>query len=243
MKGLLKRIREFFVNTLFNPKWKCIACEKEIFDQGYLCDDCKKSMPYSGGVICDHCGRQLKAPQNYCTTCKNRLVSTEKARSVYVYKKPVDTLIQKLKYGNGRYLVEPLAEELSLLYFKSYFNADYLTFVPMHVKAQAKRGYNQSKLLADALSEKIGVQVVQCLEKTKETKRQATLTREQRRKNLIDSFKIIDRKTLKDKTVVIIDDVSTTGSTAEVVAEKLKKAGAKVVYLLTIASVPPKNGY
>ena len=79
--------------------------------------------------------------------------------------------------------------------------------------------------------------------KVKETKRQATLSRDDRLKNLKGAFRVKNKKEIKDKTVLIVDDVTTTGATGEAVAEKLKKAGAKAVYLLTVASLPPKDKY
>ena len=113
----------------------------------------------------------------------------------------------------------------------------------MSVRAEKRRGYNQSKLLAQKLSELIGVDVLDCLIKTKETERQATLTGEQRRKNLVDAFKVIDKKSVKDKSILIVDDVTTTGATAQIIAQKLKNAGAIKVYLITVASVPPFDKY
>ena len=61
--------------------------------------------------------------------------------------------------------------------------------------------------------------------------------------NLKGAFKVTDRKGIKDKVVVIVDDVTTTGQTAEAVAERLKRAGAKTVYLITVASLPPDDKY
>ena len=113
----------------------------------------------------------------------------------------------------------------------------------MTEKAEAKRGYNQSKLLAQKLCEKINVQVIDCLVKSKETKRQATLTASERRKNLTDSFRVVNKKLVKGKSILIVDDVTTTGATAQILAQKLKGAGATNVYLITVASVPPFDKY
>ena len=116
-------------------------------------------------------------------------------------------------------------------------------YVPMTEKALKKRGYNQSKLLAEALSLKTEVPVLDCVVKVKETKRQATLKRGERLKNLKEAFRVCDKKAVKDKTIVLVDDVTTTGATAEVIAERLKSAGAKLVYLITVASTPPIDKY
>jgi competence protein ComFC len=167
----------------------------------------------------------------------------DKARSVFVYKEPINYLIQGLKYSNQRYLIDFFRKDLKNLYLQNYFNADYIIGIPMTKKSLRKRGYNQSILLAKALSEDTGVSYLDCVEKVKESKRQAKLGRAERLKNLKGVFKVINKKLVKDKTIVIVDDVSTTGATAQTVAERLKSAGAKSVYLLTVASVPPRENY
>ena len=97
---------------------------------------------------------------------------------------------------------------------------------------------NKNKLTdAEKTAEIMNIPVKECLIKTRETKRQAKLNGEQRRKNLIGAFKVIDKSAVKDKTALIIDDVTTTGATAEAIAEALKKAGARSVLLATVAGV------
>lgn len=239
--------KEFFAKVfkrhLFNPDWRCLSCGKEIFGKEKFCENCLNILPFNDGYICGHCGRAVIAPENYCTTCKNNLVSLDKCRSCFVYKKPVSNMIQRLKYSNQRYLVDYFAERLKFIYLQNYFNADYFAFVPMSEKAKKKRGYNQSELLAQALSKLTDVPVFYGLIKKGETKRQVTLGRKDRLKNLQDSFRVKDKKSVMGKTLVIIDDVTTTGATAEAVARELKRVGAKTVYLITVASTPPIDKY
>lgn len=242
MKNLFVKIAKFLKEHFYNPKWRCIACGREIFE-GNFCEDCKRELPFNNGIICQHCGRKVIGLENYCSTCKGVLVSLDKCRSAFNYEPPISTLIKKMKYGNGRYIADVLSEYLAPLYFKNYFNADFLTFIPMTDKAKKKRGYNQGQLLAQALSKRVGVPVVECLKKVKDTERQAKLTRAERLKNLTDAYKVVDKKAVKDKTILIIDDVSTTGATAQAAADKLKRAGAKVVCMLSVASVPPIENY
>ena len=242
MKDFFVKLANALKKYFYNPKWRCLACGKEIFS-GDFCDECLKTLPYNDGVICNHCGRAVIAPENYCSTCKGILTSLDKCRSAFVYKPPISSLIKKMKYENGKYLFNVFAEYLSQVYFKNYFNADYFTYVPMTEKSRRKRGYNQSQKLAEITAELTGVPLLDCIIKVKDTARQAKLGRVDRIKNLADAFRVSDKKSVNEKSIVIIDDVSTTGATAQVVAEKLKKAGAKSVYLLTIASVPPIDNY
>ncbi len=233
----------FFRKHVFNPEWQCVCCGAENFDGGYFCKDCLKTLSFNDKAICDHCGRKVIESEAYCSTCKEHMTSVDKARSVFNYQQPVSGLIQNLKYKNNRYLAEVFGDYLYVIYLKNYFNADYLCYVPMTKKAERKRGYNQSQLLAKGLSIKTGVPIGEFIIKAKETERQAKLNRKERLKNLNGAFKVTDKKSVKDKTILIVDDVSTTGSTAQAIAEKLKKAGAKTVYLLTVASTPPLDNY
>ncbi len=243
VKDFFAKLKTFFHQYLYYPKWRCLGCNKEIFTEEFFCEDCKKTLPRIEKNYCEKCGRQLKLSADTCTTCKGKAVYVDKSRSIYTYKKPINGLIMQLKYYNKQFIAEVFVEDLVNLYYKSYFNADYLAYVPMTEKSQKERGYNQSKLLAEQVSKIINVPVFNGMKKLRETKRQAKLNREQRLKNLQGSFSLSQRKEIKNKTVVIIDDVLTTGATGEVVAEIYKKYGAKQVFLLTIASVPNKDGY
>ena len=242
-KDLVQKLAKGIRKNFFNVKWRCNVCGKEIFDGGYFCEDCYATLPFNDGTVCAHCGRKVIAFEEYCSTCKGVLVSLDKCRSVYTYAPPISALIKRAKYNNRKYLLDCFSEDLANLYLKNYFNADYLTFVPMGRKAQRRRGYNQSQVLCEKVSQRVNVPVFYGIEKIKETERQAKLDREKRLKNLKDAFHISVRKDIKDKTIVIVDDVSTTGATGEALASKLKRAGAKSISLITVASVPPIEKY
>ena len=227
--SFIKKLKEFLSKYLFNTKWRCLSCGREIFDGGYLCDDCKKDLPLNDGNICDRCGRKTIQSQMACTTCKQGVQNFNKARSSFDYQKPVRQFIQKLKFYNKRFYAEVLAEYLAITYFKNMFAPDVITYVPMTEKAKRKRGYNQSEMLAKELSKRVNVEVVDCLVKIKETKRQAKLNKAQRMKNLQGAFRVVDRKLVKNKRVLLVDDVLTTGTTVNTVSEKLLKAGATSV--------------
>ncbi len=241
--GFFEKVKAFFKKTVYNPEWTCALCGREKFNGGVLCADCEREMPYNDGYICAHCGRKTLAATEYCSTCSEALTAFDRGRSVYTYEGKIPSLIMGLKYYNKQYLVDYFAEKLSFVYLQNYFNADYITGVPMTEKAKKNRGYNQSELLAKALAERINVQYIDCIIKVKETKRQAKLKRKDRLKNLDGAFRVKNRAAVKGKKIVIVDDVSTTGATAQVIADRLKRAGALRVYLLSVASTPPIDKY
>ena len=241
--GIRQFFKDLFNKYFYNPHWKCLLCGKEVFEGQEFCDDCKKALPYNDGPMCGHCGRKTISFENYCSTCKNVLVDLDECRSAFNYAYPISKLIKDAKYNNAIYVIDYFAKQLSLVYFQNYFNSDYLVYIPMTEKAQKRRGYNQSKILAEKLSERIDVPVLECLKKVKDTKRQATLGRTDRLKNLEGAFRVVDKKSVLDKKILLVDDVTTTGATAQVVASRLKKAGAKIVNLITVASTPPIDKY
>ncbi len=232
-----KWITSLFEKVFYDNKWTCNSCGAEIFTDEYFCAQCKSKLPYNNKSICEHCGRQTAVAETYCLTCKNNLPSIDKGRSPFVYSTPISGLIKKLKYKKKGYIADILGDYLAITYWKYFMSADCIVYPPMTKKALRKREYNHAELLANRLSEKIKIPVIDVIEKVKETDRQAKLNRADRMKNLVGAFKIKSRKAIKDKKVIIVDDVTTTGATAEILAAKLKKAGAKYVILLTVASV------
>ena len=161
----------------------------------------------------------------------------ETARSAFVYDGVVALLLQKLKYGGEKYLAEEFAKDLYKLFATSVTHADGIVCVPMSRKRERERGYNQSELLARNLSALSGVPFLDVTVKRKETESQVGKDYKERRKNLDGSFGISDKKAVRDKRIVIVDDVSTTGTTSDILAAALKAAGAAEVFVLTVASV------
>ncbi len=242
-KERTKKILFALKEHLFNPKWKCNACEEEIFNGQYFCSDCQKSLPIITSDYCEKCGRQLKAGSTNCTDCKERMIYVDKARSLYSYEGAISKLIKGLKFYNKKYVVDIFINDLSNLYFKSYFNADNILFVPMTIKAESVRGFNQSKLIAEKLAQATNVPLLDGVSKVKETKRQSTLNGKERLENVKGAFKLKKGVVVKDKTIVLVDDVFTTGATSEAIAKVLKDKGASKVYLLTVSSLKNKKGY
>ena len=236
-------VKNVIAKYFFNTTWRCNACGKEIFDGEYFCEDCLKTLPVNDGYICAHCGRATIQPEEYCSTCKDKLTAIDRGRSAFEYKPPISAMIKKVKYYNRRYHVEYFAERLKQVYLQNYFNADFILGVPMTKKAKRKRGFNQSELLAESVAKMLSIPIYSGLAKVKDTKRQAKLTRKERVLNLSGTFKVVDKNTIKDKSLVVIDDVTTTGSTLQIIAETLKKAGAKQVFAITVASVAPIDKY
>ena len=226
------KINDYF----FNLSLRCNACGKEN-NSGYFCDGCKEILPYNN-VYCGKCGRSTINKEDFCNSCQGQELHFEKARSAFKYQEPINVMIKRLKYRHKKYLSKIFCPILSYLILTEFADTDFIINVPMHKKDKFLRGYNQTQVLAQEISKNIDIPFKNDIfKKCVRTKRQATLNKDERKKNLKNAFVLQDKKLVKGKVITIIDDIMTTGSTVETLAEKLIKAKAKKVYVLTIASV------
>ena len=234
----MNKFVKFLNDALFPESFTCDICGIETFS-GNLCDDCFKTVSFNNREACPVCGRITAFPE-ICLECKARAPLVKKAVSPLVYEDGSTVLITKFKNGEG-YLKEYFADLISqkLQDFPAF---DCIVYVPMTQKAEYRRGYNQAEILAKSISKRLGVPVIKnALVKKKDTPEQKLLSREEREKNLKGCFKVEKATEIKDKDVLIVDDVLTTGATSEAVCALLLKAGAKNVYLATVASVEYKR--
>lgn len=226
--------RKALSEALFPLSYTCDICGIETFKTN-LCPDCLKTVTFNNENSCQICGRKTVLPE-ICLECKARAPLFKRAVSPLVYEGGAATLIAKFKNGNG-YLKEYFA---NLIYekVKDLPKADFIVYVPMTEKAVRKRGYNQALLLAKSLSERINIPVLEnAVLKQKDSDEQKSLSRKEREQNLAGCFKVEKRAEIKGKNLLLIDDVLTTGATADAVCKVLLGAGAARVYLATVASV------
>lgn len=223
--------------NLFPDNYTCDICGVETFGTN-LCADCLKKTPFNNLATCPVCGRRTVRPE-ICLECKEESPPFKKGVSALVYEDNACVLISKFKNGKG-YLKEYFADLLfeKVAYLSRF---DCIVYVPMLKKAERLRGYNQSKLLALALSERVNVPVIKdALVKVKETGEQKSLSKKERKENIAGCFKVAKKEEIKGKSILLVDDVLTTGATAFEITKILLKAGARTVYFATVASVEYK---
>ncbi len=144
--------------------------------------------------------------------------------------------VQALKYGNARAVAKPLGEKLADCLRQHNWTIDMIVPVPLHTKRLAERGYNQAQLLAEVVST---ISEIRCeasaLQRVKETQSQVTVSGAERLVNIKGAF-AANEDIVNGQSILIIDDVYTTGSTLSACGEALLTAGAKVVYGLTVTA-------
>lgn len=169
-----------------------------------------------------------------CGLCRNNLSGFDAAFAFGSYDGALRQLIQLFKYGKVTTLSRTLAAMLAdaLPRERVY---DFIVPMPMHWRRRWSRGFNQADLLARRLSRRLNVPVRRAVRRRKATPPQAGLTAAKRRANMSGAFAVIRPDALRDKRVLVIDDVFTTGATAGACARVLKRAGAAHVTILTVA--------
>lgn len=242
LKEALNVLREKVKRYDDTHNFTCDVCGREVFLNERICDRCHLELPWNNQVVCPYCGRKV-LEEGVCLDCKEkRIEGVEKARSCFVHEGEAARLVHRFKRGE-KFLCRTLGEVIYPLFLKEFSNVDAITFVPMTKKAEKRRGYNQSKLLAEELGRQSDVPVIDAVIKQKETSAQKTLGRRDRENNLKGCFHVSERSAVKGKHLLLIDDTLTTGATAGELASCFMRAGAHAVSVLTVTSVPRKNPF
>jgi len=251
--GMFKKIKNTILDILF-PK-KCFGCGKADI---YLCQNCFEKIKITPHNFCPVCKRPI--PDSLiCIKCQKKINLNRLIWSVPYSNILVQTLIKKLKYDYVKELANPLSQllinSLSLCVrfnlthndHHSSLNTQYLFVpVPLHKRKLRERDFNQAELLAERVAKHFSIPLENALVRKKYTLPQAkTKNHEIRKKSLKNAFEIskeftkkcIDKNKniLKDKIVILVDDVFTTGTTMSEAAKVLRQAGAKEIWGLVIA--------
>lgn len=224
------------------PNHSCLVCRTEINLSGnfLICDSCASSLPVAEHT-CKKCGQRVGMHDNICDRCKKAEWHFDKAASAFAYEGEVVTLVLRLKYNAEGDIAAAAAPFMVREIVNKEIEADIIIPVPLTVKRFKSRGYNQAELIAKEISVLLKLPVeTSALVRVKQTEKQQDMTAKKRAENLKDAFSITDKSLVKDKRVLLVDDVFTTGATVNECARMLKKAGAEKVYVITVANTELK---
>ena len=223
------------LDWLYTPQ--CVSCgEKGII----LCARCEKEIERVTSPYCLKCGKPIIAGKG-CRLCKTSDFCFDAARACFIYSGPVAAGIKQLKYHQNLELSGYFGKELAKLYRALYWESDLLIPVPLSKERKRERGFNQSEWIANVLGKEVSVPVsTTALLKIRHTETQVHLNGDDRRKNLKGVF-LAEPVFVREKSVLLIDDVMTTGTTFNECAAALLEAGAREVRCLAIATADFKN--
>ena len=236
------KAKDLFLDALFPNNIACLVCNKELSENTHfcLCDACMQSLPRNNGKVCAKCGEPIESKSKYCLRCKAKTPKFDRCWSPLLYQEPVVKLIRDFKYHNKQYFAETLGNFLVEQYVLNNLDCDFVVPVPLFKAREKMRGYNQAELLANQMHAMLDLPVAtSVLKRVKNTQTQTELTKKEREENVKHAFKAENKELLKDRVVLLVDDVYTTGSTLNECASVLKQAGAKQVYCLTLAHTMP----
>lgn len=230
-------MQQIFTEILF-PR-RCPVCDDIVKPWGELCcTECKKRLVYLGGNYCMKCGKGLlRQETEYCQDCRKYKHKFIRGRSLYRYESVAGALF-RFKYQGRQEYADFWGEELyqhlgrEILAMK----ADAIVPVPLHKSRLNERGYNQADLLGKALAKRVQLPFLnKIVVRHKKTLPQKQLSYGERQNNLKKAFKL-SANDVKLNTVIIVDDIYTTGSTVDALGEVFLEQGTKKVYVVTLAA-------
>ncbi len=236
----MKKLFYTILNIILPPR--CLICGKIVNNDYTLCNDCFYNINFITAPICKSCGLPLnyKLDTNeYCANCIQEDNILKIVRSAVYYDEASKPLILDFKFFDHLENKKLLSNWLYIA-SSDIFNdhIDLIIPVPLHYLRLFKRKYNQSAILANELSKKVNISAdFKSLKKKRHTRPQVECNGKTRKKNVHNAFEISKPENIKNKHILLIDDVYTTGSTLNECAKVLIKAGATSVSALTVARV------
>ncbi len=215
---------------------RCPICEK-VSEEG-ICASCRTELIPIEDDYCLKCGKPLDTEQEeYCPDCRKRVHTFDAARAVFSYRGDLRQSLYRLKYEGKKEYGTVFGDEMAR-YLGSWVLKQRITRivpVPLHPARQRERGYNQAALPARELGRLLGIPVDEkLLVREKPTSPQKMLSAGERRTNLSGAFRLAG-EIHPGERILLIDDIYTTGSTADAASACLKKGGKCLIYVLTVA--------
>lgn len=218
----------------------CVQCGIRQRDDRWLCDDCGRDLPRIDGPRCQVCSRPFDGYLDVfdCPNCHGHELHLDCAVSVMRSSGVVRDLVHRFKYGRelhvrrvlGGWLCEAFADERI-----AEMTDAALVPVPLHSARRRERQFNQAEALAEWVSRERGIPIIFPLARSRHTVTQTQFDRKQRMRNLRGAFTLRQNARVKEKSILLVDDVLTTGSTLDECARVLLEGGARCVRAITVA--------
>ena len=241
-KPSLKYLSLDAIHDVFFPR-SCIGCRGpvETSPYAYICKNCSQFLILAHPPNCKTCGYPFLADKilsKNCPHCAELSPNYSRGYTLCLAKRIGRQLIHYLKYNNGLYLIKDLRSLIRQLpHLKKICQDSVIVPVPLHPTKLRERGFNQSQVFAQALQKtlNVNIQIKDILVRTRFTQSQTTLSKEERMRNIHEAFALAPNIKLDfEKKYILVDDVFTTGSTANACAKVLKKAGIQTIELITL---------
>ncbi len=237
--SVVRTAAELVLQAVFPPT--CVKCGEGLFGQveAFVCSSCENELCWIGEGACRLCSAPAGAHANLgkgCAQCRPHALRFTRAAAVMSYRSPAREVIHAFKFHDHRRLARPLADlmvkRLVEVDFPSHF--DCVMPVPLHADRLRERGYNQAHLLAARVAEKLSLPLrLDILKRVRATDPQALLGPMQRHTNPVGAFAAGPHQA--GRSVLLVDDVLTTGTTVSECAVVLRAAGWERIYVVVVA--------
>ena len=231
VRFLLKSLADFVYPPI------CYGCDTEV-EEGLVCEGCRLALFTHELAVCPKCGRPCTRTAETCGQCRTPF-SLSRVRALGMYAPPFDNLVQAFKYSGKTKVGELLGLGLAALVTQDEVlsAADAVCPIPLHPARLRERGFNQSLLLAAAISMSTRIPLAEFLVRAKNTPTQTRkTTHKDRLKNLAGAFRLKSDAGVGGKKVLLVDDVMTTGATLDQAAQPLLNGGAASVLGVVVAA-------
>lgn len=238
----MRRLFGWLLDLLY-PR-DCFFCGRPAGEEGHICAECLGRISFHRNPSCTLCGAESALPEGpdfICSDCLRHRPAFERAFIAARYDGAIRDLIQTFKYRRGLWLLDDLTRFLVATYLARLsplgLRFDAVVPVPMQAAKLRTRGYNQAELLARGVARQLGIPLKTHLLRRVKTDvlSQTRLRREGRLRNAAAAYRTAHPRHLQGKTILLVDDVMTTGATCEACARLLRQAGAAKVYVLALA--------
>lgn len=223
--GIFAGFRETVTNMLV-PR-KCPLCGKIVSPNEQICGACSDTLVTVDIPVCRVCGREF-----YDCICDDEGFWFDRCVSPFVYSRAARNGVRRLKYNGDTSAAAYFARRMAVSVRQEFarYNIDFVTCVPTHSSDWSERGYNHAALIARALASELEMKYSSSvLQKTRKNSKQHTLNRQERLENVRGVYRVSRPDSVAGRTILLVDDVSTTGCTLNECARVLKQSGAKTV--------------
>lgn len=240
---IIKFIKDFYntiLELIFPEDNLCLLCNKHSEEvDNHICKDCLEKLVFVSNKRCEICGRPLKPSYipDLCHDCISKHKLFIKNMSPLIYEDYTRECIHNFKYKKRAYMYKALGSIMvKYLYENTDIKFDLILPIPLNKKRMLERGFNQAELLSKYISKFTNVpHDAKTLLRIKNTQKQNKLKRADRINNMKNAFSIKNNNHIKNKVILLVDDIYTTGTTINECCKVLLKNGVKKVYVLTLA--------
>ena len=246
IKIILSNLSAFFLDLIFPPR--CIICNEifpktEFCEKIHICHKCEDKVRFlkSFSSVCKKCSRPIDDDNILCAGCQVLTHSYDVCFSCVLYENEMRESLLSYKFNDARYKYRDFAEIMlsEMNRISPFPHVDIICSVPVSKKRKKRREFDHTACISEYISKKTGIPYSKkALIKIKDTPPQSTLSFKERQLSVKGAFKVQDKSAVFEKTVLLIDDIYTTGATVSEIAKILKRAGARYVVAFTLCITP-----